>query len=82
MSNKLAGSHLARAMLDRGDEQIWCAVSNDSDEHAMCITEHADYEFLTHIVSFDDGFSCTEGVKWQYAVPVKKVQLTQDEVGL
>ncbi|MEC5210673.1 hypothetical protein RCH20_001749 [Psychrobacter sp. PL15] len=83
MSNELTGSNLTRAMLDRGDKQVWCATSNDSDEDAMATINSADYSFLRHIISFDNNcFFCKEGHSWQHAVPVKKIALTQDELGL
>ena len=58
MSNKLVGSSLTREMLERGDEQVWCAVSNDSEAHAMSIIENSDYSSLVYITSFhDDEFT-------------------------
>lgn len=83
MNNKLIGSDLTRAMLKRGDQQIWCAVSKDNDEHAMTTIDNADYSFLKHIVSFNNShFLCKDGTPWQYAVPVKKDEITQKEAGL
>ena len=49
MNRELKGSNLASAMLERGDEKVWCAVSNDSDEHAMTKINNADYICLKHI---------------------------------
>lgn len=40
------------------------------------------YELLVPIVSFEDGFVCRQGNSWRHAVPVKKVELTQEDVGL
>ena len=81
MNNKLTGSDLTRAMLDRGDKQIWCAVDDDSDERA--ISDQIDNDFTARIVSFRDGkFFCTAGMTWLYAVPIKISALTQEEVGL
>lgn len=81
MNKKLAGSDLTRAMLERGDKQIWCAVGDESDEEAM--SDQVDNDFTARIVSFDDGhFYCTAGMAWSFAVPIKIVPLTQDEVGL
>ncbi|AMN49918.1 MULTISPECIES: hypothetical protein [unclassified Psychrobacter] len=81
MDNKLTGSDLTRAMLDRGDKQIWCAVDDDSDERA--ISDQIDNDFTARIVSFRDGkFFCTAGMTWLYAVPIKISVLTQEEVGL
>jgi len=81
MYKELTGSELTRAMLDRGDKQIWCAVGDDSDEEAM--SDQVDNDFTARIVSFDDGsFFCTAGMAWLFAVPIKIVPLTQDEAGL
>jgi len=81
VNNKLTGSDLTRAMLDRGDKQIWCAVDDDSDERA--ISDQIDNDFTARIVSFRDGkFFCTAGMTWLYAVPIKISALTQEEVGL
>lgn len=81
MDKKLTGSDLTRAMLDRGDKQIWCAVDDDSDERA--ISDQIDNDFTARIVSFRDGkFFCTAGMTWLYAVPIKISVLTQEEVGL
>ena len=82
MDNKLKGSDLTRAMLERGDDKVLCAVNNDSDEHAITNIDNADYSFLKYIVSFNNSrFLCEEGTPWQYAVPVEKVEVTQQEVG-
>ena len=83
MDNKLKGSDLTRAMLERGDEKVWCAVNNDSDEQAMININNTDYGFLKYIVSFNNNhFLCEDGTPWKHAVPVKKVEVTQQEVGL
>lgn len=83
MSAKLVGSSLTREMLESGDTQIWCAVSNDSEAHAMTIIENSDYSLLVYITSFNDGeFVCREGESWRFAIPVRKIELTQKEVGL
>ncbi|AOY45170.1 MULTISPECIES: hypothetical protein [Psychrobacter] len=80
---ELQGSRLTQAILERDDNQVWCAVSNVSDDHAMTAIDNGYYELLVSIVSLgDDGFVCDKGHLWQYAVPVKKVELTQDDVGL
>ena len=82
MDNKLRGSDLARAILDRGDDKVLCAVNNDSDEHAMTDIDNADYSFLKYIVSFNNShFLCEDGTPWKHAVPVKKVEVTQQAVG-
>lgn len=81
--NTLSGNDLTRAMLERGDEQIWCAVSHESVEHAMKTIKDINGDFIMHIVAFEDGcFLCKEGGTWKYAIPIKKTELTQDEVGL
>lgn len=83
MSAKLFGSSLTREMLKKGNKQIWCAVSNDSEEHAMTIIENSHYSLLVYITSFnDDEFICREGESWRFAIPVRKIELTQEEVGL
>jgi hypothetical protein len=81
VNKKLVGSHLTRAMLDRGDEQIWCAVDDDSDERA--ISDQIDNDFTARIMSFQDGkFFCTGGMPWLFAVPIKISLITQEEVDL
>lgn len=81
MDNKLTGSDLTRAMLDRGDKKIWCAVDDDSDDRA--ISDQIDNDFTARIVSFRDGkFFCTSGMTWLYAVPIKITPLTQEDAGL
>lgn len=83
MSHQLVGSDLTLAMLKRGDEQVWCAVSNESHEHAMTTIRNINGDFIVHIVGFEDScFLCKEGGTWKYAVPIKKTPLTQNEVGL
>lgn len=79
---ELKGSDLTQAMLERGDRIVWCAVSNISDKHAMETVENGYYELLVPIVSFEDGFVCRQGNIWCYAVPVKKVELNQEDVEL
>lgn len=75
------GSDLTRAMLDRGDKQIWCAVDDHSDERA--ISDQIDNDFTARIVSFHDGnFFCTAGMRWLYAVPIKIVPLTEEDAKL
>jgi len=83
MSTKLIGSDLTRVMLERGNEQVWCAVSNDSEQDAMATIRNIDGNFIMHIVSFEDGcFLCKKEATWKYAIPIKKTKLTQDEAGL
>ncbi len=81
MDNKLTGSDLTRAMLKRGDKQIWCAVDDESDERA--ISDQIDNDFTARIVSYRDGkFFCTAGMTWVFAVPIKITALTQADAGL
>lgn len=83
MSPQLIGSDLTRAMLERGDKQVWCAVSNESEQDAMSTIRNVDGRFIMHVVSFEEGyFLCKEEGTWKYAIPIKKIPLTQDEVGL
>ena len=80
---ELQGSRLTQAILDRDDRPVWCAVSNVSDDHAMITIHNGYYELLVSIVSSaNDRFVCDKGNLWQYAVPIKKVALTQHDVGL
>lgn len=82
MNNNLVGSDLARAMLNRGDKQVWCAVSNDSDGQALTTINEADYSCIYPIVTYtNDYFVCNEGKPWKYAVPVRRVELSQNEIG-
>ena len=78
MNSELMGSDLTRAMLDRGDKQIWCAVDDLSDERA--ISDQIDNDFTARIVSFRDGkFFCSAGMVWLYAVPIKIVPIRQQQ---
>ena len=79
MGNELRGSDLVRAMLKRGDKQVWCAIEDESDEQAM--TSLGGNDFMAYIVAFKDGFFyCTGGMQWLHAVPIKIVPITQHEV--
>lgn len=79
--NELTGSHLARAMLDQGNEKVWCAVADNSDEEA--IQGLANNDFTDVVVSFSEsGFYCTSGIEWAFAVPIKITVLTEDEANL
>ncbi len=76
MDNELRGSDLTRAMLEHGDQQIWCAIDDDSDERAII-----DHDFTAYIVAFKDGlFHCTGGMQWLYAVPIKIKEITHQDV--
>ena len=78
MNNKLIGSDLTRAMLARGDRQIWCTVADDSDEEAM--EDLANNDFTAFIVSSQENcFFCTGGMEWRFAVPIKIVAVTASE---
>lgn len=78
MSQILSGSELTRAMLARGDEQVWCAVADNSDEEA--IQDLTGNDFTATIVAFEDeSFICSGGMEWGFAVPIKIVALTQQE---
>ena len=78
MGNELRGSDLVRAMLKRGDKQVWCAIEDESDEQAM--TSLGGNDFMAYIVAFKDGFFyCTGGMQWLHAVPIKIVPITQHE---
>ena len=82
MSNKLSGSSLTQKMLEHGHEKLWCAVSNDSDEHAITAINNSERSFLEYIVFSNNGhFLCEDGTTWQYAVPVEKVEMTKEEAG-
>jgi hypothetical protein len=81
MNNELRGSDLTRALLARGDKQIWCAVDDDSDEQAMM--DHCGNNFTAHIVEFkDDCFYCSCGTAWLFAVPIKTVAATQSDMNI
>ncbi len=70
LSTRLTGSHLTRAMLTRGDKQVWCAVADDSDEEA--IQDLVGNDFTALIASFnEDSFFCTSGMRWSFAVPIE-----------
>ncbi|MDE0490384.1 hypothetical protein NK638_02290 [Psychrobacter sp. A3] len=78
MMNKLTGSELTRAMLARGDKDIWCAVCDESDERAMMDLYGND--FTVYIVAYRDGyFYCRSGTSWACAVPIKIAAITQED---
>jgi len=79
MHNGLKGSELTRAMLARGDSNIWCAVCDESDEQAMM--DHCGNDFTAYIVSYSDGFFyCSAGTPWKCAVPIKICAVMQYEI--
>lgn len=81
MNNELKGSDLTRALLKRGYKRVWCAVDDESDEQA--IKYQCGNDFTAYIVSFNNGcFYCSGGMSWLFAVPIKIVAVTQQEVNL
>lgn len=75
-STKTVGSDLTRLMLMSGNQEVWCAISDDSDQDAMLGLYGND--FTAHIVSFYDGqFYCSHGRAWAFAVPIKIVAVEQ-----
>ena len=80
MDSGLVGSQLTRSMLKNGHQEIWCAVSDVSDEDAM--EDQVGNDFTACIVDFRDGqFYCTADNGWFHAVPIEVRALTQNEVG-
>ncbi len=80
MDSGLVGSQLTRSMLKNGHQEIWCAVSDVSDEDAM--EDQVGNDFTACIVDFRDGqFYCTADNGWFHAVPIEVRALTQSEVG-
>lgn len=78
MDNKLTGSDLTRAMLERDYPKIWCAVDDESDQQA--ISDLNGNEFTAYIVKFQNGyFYCDGGMQWLYAVPIKISQVMESE---
>ena len=79
MNGEITGSDLTRALLERGDKQVWCAVDDESDEQAMM--DHCGNDFTAYIVSFKNGcFYCICGTPWLFAVPIKISAVTQHEM--
>lgn len=77
----MVGSELTRSMLQNGQQDIWCAVSNVSDEDSM--EDQMGNDFTACIVAFEEGyFYCTSDMAWRYAVPIEIRALTQSEAGL
>ncbi|BBI68534.1 MULTISPECIES: hypothetical protein [Psychrobacter] len=80
MDSGMVGSQLTRLMLENGHQEIWCAVSDVSDEDAM--EDQVGNDFTACIVDFRDGqFYCTADNGWFHAVPIEVRALTQNEVG-
>ena len=83
MIAELQGSELTKAILENVSNYVWCAVSNVSDDYAVATIDNGYYELLVPIVAFNnDQFVCDKGDLWEYAVSVKRVALTQDDVEL
>ncbi|WP_201534078.1 hypothetical protein [Psychrobacter immobilis] len=79
MYRAMVGSELTRSMLKRGHQDIWCAVSDESDENAM--EDQMSNDFTARIVSFREGqFYCAGDMPWLCAVPIKIIALRQSEV--
>lgn len=79
MSGELTGSDLTRALLERSDKPIWCAVDDESDEQAMM--DNNGNDFTAYIVSFKNGyFYCSCNTAWAFAVPIKISAVTQSEM--
>ena len=77
MVDRLKGSDLTRAML-KHDQNIWCAVSDESDQQA--ISDLNGNDFTAYISKFQNGyFYCDGGMQWSYAVPIKIVPLKYTE---
>lgn len=53
-STKIVGSDLTRSMLMSGSTEVWCAISDESDEEAML--DHYGNDFTAYIVSFDNDY--------------------------
>jgi len=83
MIAELQGSELTKAILENVSNYVWCAVSNVSDDYAIATIDNGYYELLVPIVAFNNAqFVCDKGNLWEYAVSVKRVALTEDDVGL
>ncbi len=81
MNTVVVGSELTRSMLEDGHQDVWCAVSDESDENAM--EDQVGNDFTARIVTFKEGqFYCESGTPWQFAVPIKIVALTQNDTSL
>ncbi|MGO2386973.1 MAG: hypothetical protein ACTH6Z_07545 [Psychrobacter sp.] len=83
MIAELQGSELTKAILESVSNYVWCAVSNISDDYAIATIDNGYYELLVPIVAFDNvQFVCDKGDLWQYAVSVKRVELTHNDAVL
>ena len=80
MCDVIVGSELTRSMLQNGQQDIWCAVSDISDKN--CLDYQIGNDFTACIMSFEEGqFFCTADMAWRYAVPIEIRALTQSEAG-
>ena len=78
MGNELRGSDLTRAMLERSNKKIWCAIADESDQQAT--NDLNGNDFTAYIVKFQNGyFYCDGGMQWLYAVPIKISQVMESE---
>lgn len=83
MVAELQGSELTKAILEGVSDYVWCAVSNVSDDYAIATIDNGYYELLVPIIAFNNAqFVCDKGDLWEYAVSVKRVELTHDDAGL
>lgn len=81
INTELTGSNLTRAMLNRSDQQVWCTVSDDSDEEAM--QDLVNNDFTAFISSFNEyQFYSSSGVHWSFAVPIRIVATTESDADL
>lgn len=79
MDREMVGSELTRSMLEKGHQDIWCAVSDESDEDAM--EDQMGNDFTARIVAFREGqFYCSGDIPWLFAVPIKIIALRQSDV--
>lgn len=79
----MQGSELTKAILEGVSDYVWCAVSNVSDDYAIATIDNGYYELLVPIIAFNNAqFVCDKGDLWEYAVSVKRVELTHDDAGL
>ena len=81
MGDQSISSDLTRDMLNRGSKQIWCTVAHDSDASAVDCLSSGDYTVFADC--FENGnFSCSDGSKWAFAVPIKVIATTGSSEGL
>lgn len=80
MSNP-QGSDLAK-MLFRNDMKVGlCAVSNQSDDHAIGSIFDDHTPIVRRIKTYNEqGFIDDDAIAWQYAVPIKISRLRQSDL--